>query len=147
MRIAEPPSLDSPWRGHSGDDLDGLLHSFFRAEMPDPWPALELPVEATVLPLPATRPHRWKTFRARFALAASVAFLLACAWLIGGSLTTGSHTSTPTHTGNGADLKDQPRHHKSNNGEPRIRDERLKLDKAGNTQLELQFENDGLLPQ
>jgi hypothetical protein len=147
MRIAEPPSLDSPWRGHSGDDLDGLLHSFFRSEMPDPWPALEMPAEETVLPMPAMpRPHRWKTFRARFALAASVAFLLAGAWLIGGSLTTGARSSTPTHSGE-AEIKDQPRHKKSNNGEPRIRDERLKLDKAGNTQLELQFDNDGLLPQ
>jgi len=99
MRIAEPPSLDSPWRGSPGDDLDGLLRSYFQSEMPEPWPALELPTEETILPLPSkTRSPRWKSFRSRLALAASVAFLLAGAWLIGGSLKPNAQPDKPAAT-------------------------------------------------
>jgi len=143
MRIAEPPSLDSPWRGHSGDDLDGLLRSFFQSELPEPWPALELPAEETILPMPATtRIPRWKTFRTKFALAASVAFLLAGAWLIGGSLPTSAHrTSTPSKPDE-ANIRGLPR--KNNVNEPSIRDERLKLDKGKKTKVEWDFDNDGL---
>jgi len=143
MRIAEPPSLDSPRRGPSCDDLDGLLRSFFRAEMPEPWPALELPAEETILPLPARpRPHRWKTFRARFALAASVAFLLACAWLIGNSLGAGSRAGSASNPSDSASVPTDMRHGAHGHSDPQIRKEFMEPDR-----LKLEFDNDGVLPQ
>jgi hypothetical protein len=54
------------------DGLDGALRSFFRAEMPDPWPVMsapELPPQAAVV-----RP--WWKRGGRFALAASIALML-----------------------------------------------------------------------
>jgi hypothetical protein len=76
------------------DELDGLLRAFFRAERPDPWPAMKAPpqtlpfVPRTVngrgaakqslptLPTPATKATRRPLWRSRLALAASVALLL-----------------------------------------------------------------------
>jgi hypothetical protein len=76
------------------DELDGLLRAFFRAERPDPWPAMKAPpptlpfvtpsvngrgtAKQSLLPCPspagkATRRPLW---RSRLALAASVALLL-----------------------------------------------------------------------
>jgi hypothetical protein len=57
------------------DEVEALLQAFFRAEMPDPWPAPPL-IRATVLhapPPPAIRASN----RSKLALAASVALLLA----------------------------------------------------------------------
>ncbi len=82
MRFVDPPSLDSPWRGRHGDDLDGLLTAFFRAETPDPWPAAPVVEEAppTIL---RHRPRRGLSqFRSRLVLAASVIFLLALPWFL-----------------------------------------------------------------
>lgn len=59
-----------------GDELDHLLRSFFRAEMPNPWPPLEeqeYPAVLSVRP-----PQRGQSpVRGRLALAASVALLVA----------------------------------------------------------------------
>lgn len=58
-------------------DLDGLLRGFFRAEMPDPWPALQTP--------PSARPaRRSASLRGKLALAASVALLVAGSWCLTG---------------------------------------------------------------
>jgi len=86
MRFMDPPTLDSPARGRSGDDLDGLLRAFFHAEMPNPWPGAPVVEEApAVLSRPmSARPSR-SLFRSRMALAASVAFLLGIPWLISDS--------------------------------------------------------------
>jgi len=84
MRFVDPPSLDSPERGLSGDDLDGLLSAFFRAELPDPWPAVTVPAPA-ILPLPAAAPPRRRN-ASRLALAASVALFLTGSWLVSGKL-------------------------------------------------------------
>jgi len=85
MRIVEPPSLDSPWRGRHGD-LDGLLSDFFRSELPKPWPEPPIPDEQPqTLPLPARKPFsRWSAVRSRLALAASIALLLAGGWFLSG---------------------------------------------------------------
>jgi hypothetical protein len=61
-----------------GDDLDELLSAYYQAEMPNPWPELNVPAQVSVLP---TRLAFWRRIRrSHLALAASVALL------IGGSL-------------------------------------------------------------
>jgi hypothetical protein len=94
MRFVDPPTLDSPMRGSPGDDIDGLLRSFFRSEMPDPWPAVTVPEEApTVLRRPM--PAHSSLFRSRLALAASVALLLVGPWMLSGSF---KELNTPPDT-------------------------------------------------
>jgi hypothetical protein len=66
----DPHSLGRP-----ADDLDGLLRSFFQAELPDPWPVLRPPVTPAAPPA-RSRGRRWGSFRSRFALAASVGLLV-----------------------------------------------------------------------
>jgi hypothetical protein len=85
----DPPSLDSPTRGRSSGDLDGLLSAFFHAEMPNPWPGAPAVEEApVVLSRPvSSRPAR-SLFRSRMALAASVALFLGLPWLISDSFKT-----------------------------------------------------------
>jgi hypothetical protein len=64
-------------------DVDGLLHGFFRAEMPEPWPDVKPPAET--LPGPSNRP--WPSFllnRSRGVLAASVLLLLLGYWFVSG---------------------------------------------------------------
>ncbi|MBL8797324.1 MAG: hypothetical protein JNM56_25710 [Planctomycetia bacterium] len=65
--------------GRTPDDLDGLLRSFFRSEMPDPWPTMKAPAAET----PTL--GWWSRSRSRLALAASVALLLIGSWLLSGS--------------------------------------------------------------
>ncbi len=81
MRFVDPPSLDSPARGRSSDDLDGLLSAFFHTELPAFWPGAPVGEEAPAI---LTRPAR-SLFRSRLALAASVAFLLGIPWVISDS--------------------------------------------------------------
>jgi hypothetical protein len=81
----DPPTLDSPPRGRSGDDLDGLLRAFFHAEMPNPWPGAPVVEEAPVLLRRPASARPRSLFRSRMALAASVAFLLGIPWLISDS--------------------------------------------------------------
>jgi hypothetical protein len=57
------------------DDLDRLLHNFFRAEMPEPWPAWSPPQAKPERPNVAAR-LRGPALRRRLVLAASVAVLL-----------------------------------------------------------------------
>jgi hypothetical protein len=64
----------SPTFGPSGDELDGMLRSFFRAEVPDPWPTMKFP--EPVLKLHKPRRSTWLRIGPRLAIAASVAFLL-----------------------------------------------------------------------
>lgn len=72
--VAPPPNVPGETQSRD-DDLEALLRSFFRAEMPDPWPSLEAP--ASRLPFrPVHRPERPALWRSRLALAASVALLV-----------------------------------------------------------------------
>ncbi|MFN4261495.1 MAG: hypothetical protein ACK4RK_19605 [Gemmataceae bacterium] len=80
MNIQEPQS-GSTFRGESEPaDLDGALRTFFRSEMPDPWPA----APRTVAPLLRLRqPRRRRTLvLSRVALAASLALLFLGQWLL-----------------------------------------------------------------
>lgn len=87
----------------SGDPLDALLRSYFRSEMPRPWPAS-----------PQCRrlaPRRDGTNRfsvsSRLALAASVALLLIGGWLLSGRLT-GPEVPSVGPMGPGAAKKGDP---------------------------------------
>jgi len=102
----EPPSLISPWRGHSGD-LDGLLSEFFRAELPRQWTAPELADEQPSLSLPAPKPQRPSAWRSRFALAASIALLLGGFGILGGKFKEVAPPSAPSVRlgGGSADLR------------------------------------------
>jgi hypothetical protein len=64
----------SPAFGPSSDELDGMLRSFFRAEVPDPWPTMKFPEPVVKLHKP--RRSAWLRIGPRLAIAASVAFLL-----------------------------------------------------------------------
>ncbi len=57
------------------NELDGLLRAFFRAQVPEPWPALKPPATLSLRGegAPARRPS---LFRSRFILAASLLILL-----------------------------------------------------------------------
>jgi hypothetical protein len=84
MRFIEPPTVDALGSARSGDDLDGLLRAFFRAEMPHPWPELEAPAFTSV---PSTRLAFWRGIkRSHLALAASVALLIGGSLLFSGKL-------------------------------------------------------------
>jgi hypothetical protein len=72
MRLAPPLSNGE---GPPPDELETLLSSYFRAEMPAPWPAPPL-MRATPQQPAAARTARGLT-RSRMALAASVALLIA----------------------------------------------------------------------
>jgi hypothetical protein len=67
--------------GQSPEKIEVLLRSFFRAEMPDPWPVMKAPVEEPFRQ--PTAPRRWTGLRSRLALAASVALLVLGSWLFG----------------------------------------------------------------
>jgi hypothetical protein len=86
MSHLEPPPVDPRGAGPGPHDLDGLLRAYFRAEMPDPWPVLRLPILG--------QPGRGRTRssgRSHLALAASVALLMGgTLWLAGTFPTTDS---------------------------------------------------------
>jgi hypothetical protein len=64
----------SPTFGPSGDELDGMLRSFFRAEVPDPWPTMKAP--PAVVKFEKPRRSTWLRIGPRLAIAASVGLLL-----------------------------------------------------------------------
>lgn len=67
MNFRMPPPLRPSGESRAGDDLDGLLRAFFRAELPQPWPPFRPPTAQT------TRSAR---FRSALALAAALALLV-----------------------------------------------------------------------
>lgn len=91
MKFVTRPPIDANGVAHGDDDLDEALFAFFRSEMPHPWPRLKLPEGATAPPVrpaqPAPAPSRRPWFRSpRFALAASVALLIAGYAVLSGAL-------------------------------------------------------------
>lgn len=79
MKLAPPLSNgEAP----PADELESLLRSYFRAEMPDPWPAPPLVAAAASAPA-APRDGRGPQ-RSRLALAASVALLIGGSMLLPG---------------------------------------------------------------
>jgi hypothetical protein len=88
--LVAPPSHRQD-RSPEGDEVDQLLRSFYRAEMPDPWPSFEATAEApTVLPFPAPPARRPVFVRSRLALAAAVALLIGGLSLLSGKFDTGN---------------------------------------------------------
>lgn len=82
------------------DALDQLIRAFYRAEMPDPWPALKLPTATASAPAPPReRVHPWLS--GRMALAASVVLLLCGTWYLAG-LFPGYPTARPGSPSEGA---------------------------------------------
>ena len=73
MNTLPRPPMNVPGREQRPGEIDGLLRRFFRAEMPDPWPAA--PATRVPVSVPVTRPTR-PLLRSRFALAASLLLLL-----------------------------------------------------------------------
>jgi hypothetical protein len=99
MSKMEPP-VDWRHAGRPGADPDGLLGTFFKAELPDPWPDFRGPGDrvrsATPSRLAVTadvppRTRSWTAARSRLALAASVALLLLGTLLLSGKF----HGSPP----------------------------------------------------
>ena len=77
MNVATPLSTGE---ARPPDDLEKLLHSYFRAEMPEPWPSPPLASAQAESPSPeATAPV---AVRSKLALAASVARLIAGTMLL-----------------------------------------------------------------
>jgi hypothetical protein len=106
MSNLDPPPLDRT-AGRSGDELDALLRAFFQAEMPRPWPALDVPDRSrrvshrngttsvldrvTLRTAPSRAP-----LHGRLALAASVILLLAGTLFLSGKF---SNQSSPELSG------------------------------------------------
>jgi hypothetical protein len=71
----------------AGTELDKLLSTFFKAELPDPFPELKLPAARSAEPpmpaAPRIPAERQPIFtRSRFSLAVSVALLLGGCWYL-----------------------------------------------------------------
>ena len=78
MKLAPPLSTgDRP----APDELDALLRAYFRAEMPEPWPAPPLVAAAPTTPVAVARAGR-ASVRSRLALAASVMVLIGGTMLL-----------------------------------------------------------------
>lgn len=91
----------------AGADIDRLLATFFKSELPDPFPEMKLPAaRAAELPMPAApRPaaaeRRPVLTKSRFSLAVSVALLLGGCWYLSGHIG-GAPANRPTPGKNGA---------------------------------------------
>jgi hypothetical protein len=61
-------------------EVDVLLHEYFEAEMPKPWPAFKAPLQVRA----KKQATFWSQYSGRLALAASVALLVAGYLTLGG---------------------------------------------------------------
>jgi hypothetical protein len=109
----------------SEQDADQLLRAFFENEVPHPWPAFEPPVRRTMLPIrPAAAPRRRFVLGSKLALAAAVALLTLCGWLLSGAFDGPTKSNNPFDRDNREEAeKDKGRHNdlrfqdkKSNDG-------------------------------
>jgi hypothetical protein len=98
MSVLEPPPLQP------GDDLDGLLRTFLRSQLPQPWPPPRLPSD--VASCQRRPPNGRSLMRSRWALAASVALLLFGSWLLPSRF---APDVKPDHGPNGPMISDKPR--------------------------------------
>jgi hypothetical protein len=89
MNIVTRPPSDSNGVGHAGDDLDEVLSAYFKSQLPAAWPRPKLGEARRLRPAqPAPAPSRRAWFRSpRFALAASVALLIAASAILSAGLT------------------------------------------------------------
>ena len=92
-------------------DADQLFRAFFRSEVPHEWPAFEPPVRrTTMLFRPAATPRRRFVLGSKLALAASVALLTLCGWLLSGAFDGPKHAGTPFDATGGEAKKDKGKH-------------------------------------
>jgi len=91
-------------------DVDQLLGAFFKSEIPDPWPAFEPPVRRTLPFRPAPQRRRF-VLGSRLALAASVAVLMLCGWLLSGCFSGPAGGGPSYNPGPGQAEKDKGGHH------------------------------------
>ncbi len=94
--IQRPPVEPTNGQGPS-EPYEEMLRRFFRSELPNPWPALELP-ERSVLTIPRARPVSGGWFarsKSRLALAASLVILLLGSWLLSGAFRDGKSATPP----------------------------------------------------
>lgn len=71
----------------SAGDIDAQLTAYFRSEMPKTWPAFQPPTSRKVIPFRQAASERPRfVLSSRLALAASIALLLLCGWLLSGVL-------------------------------------------------------------
>lgn len=77
MTFLKQPPAGPRDRSADGGDLDGLLKTFFRAQLPDPWPAWQPPEQSVASARRVQFPTGGRTLRVgRSVLAASVLLLL-----------------------------------------------------------------------
>ena len=89
---------------NTGDEVDRLLSSFYRSEVPTKWPAAPKPwaVQARANAVEhSTNP----AMRSRWALAASVAILVGGCWYLSGNLKDGKRGPDVNFDGGNADMK------------------------------------------
>jgi negative regulator of sigma E activity len=84
MSLLSPPPVQ---RGGAQppDDIDQLLRTFYKTQLPEPWPALAAP-RRTVAPVAGRSARGWPLMRSRMAVAASVALLAIGSLLLAGAL-------------------------------------------------------------
>ena len=93
MSSLQPPLVGPREPDHSPANLDGLIHRFFRAQMPEPWPVLKPPATPSV-PTESALLRRRSLFRSRLTLAASLLILLIGQFLVSGMLPSSSRFAT-----------------------------------------------------
>jgi hypothetical protein len=83
-------------REAASSHLDDLLTSFFRSEMPQPWPSFAEPASGSLV---ATHSRSRSLFRSRLALAASVTLLLIGSWWLSQRLSAPEPGMAPSQAG------------------------------------------------
>lgn len=83
MKSLQQPSVGPFERERSPNDLDGLLRSYFVAQVPQPWPVLKPPA-ARALREGRVVARSFSLLRSRFALAASLLVLLTSQFFVSG---------------------------------------------------------------
>jgi hypothetical protein len=98
MSSLQPPLVGPRQPDRSPTDLDGLIHRFFRTQMPEPWPVLKPPAMPAVL-TEAALFRRRSLFRSRLTLAASLVILLFGQFFVSSRLPSYSRFATVGDSG------------------------------------------------
>lgn len=85
------------------DQVDRLLTTFYRSEMPANWPAAPEPWATQTTPATNRKSH--SSSRSRWALAASVALLIGGCWYASGHMTDGKKRAGLNLDGGDANLE------------------------------------------
>lgn len=99
MTVVNPPPIVPNSGRPPEDDLDGLLRSFYHAEMPAPWPSFTAPAARDGVPPRAQTVYRFALWRSRLALAASILLLIAGTLFLFGGSDTNRDAGSPSLNG------------------------------------------------